>query len=101
MARGQRGWNAQPGGGLSSDGGKPGMPRRTAFSSSDGRLAISSWVYGCIGVGEDVAHAADLDQLAGVHDAEAVDELRHQAHVVADQDDGRAQLLLDAGSASP
>ena len=46
--------------------------------------------------GDDLADRRDLDQPAGVHHAEPIDELRHQAHVVADQDDRRAELLLHA-----
>ena len=37
-----------------------------------------------------------LDQLAGIHHAHPVDRLRHQAHVVPNQDHRRAQLLLHA-----
>ena len=37
----------------------------------------------------------------GVHDAEPIDELGHQAHVVADQDDRRAQLAPALARASP
>src|SRR5207248_4211517 len=49
IACGQRGWNEQPVGGSSSEGARPGMPRKVPFSSSEGRLAISSCVYGCSG----------------------------------------------------
>src|SRR5436309_611575 len=49
MTFGQRGWNTHPEGGLSNDGGAPGIPRRTPFTSSDDRLDIRSCVYGCIG----------------------------------------------------
>ena len=35
---------------------------------------------------EDTAHRSDFDQFAAVHHAYLVNELRHQAHVVADQD---------------
>ena len=43
---------------------------------------------------DDVGDRRHLDKSAGIHDAEPVDELRHEAHVVADQDDRRAQFLL-------
>ena len=47
-------------------------------------------------VGEDLADRADLDQPPGVHHRHPVDELRHQAHVVADQDHRGAELVLHA-----
>ena len=43
---------------------------------------------------DDVADRRHLDQPPSIHDAEPVDELRHQPHVVADQNDGGAKLLL-------
>ena len=45
---------------------------------------------------EDRPDAANFGKRAGVHDAEPVDELGHQPHVVADQDDRRAEFFLDA-----
>ena len=96
-ASGQRGWNAQPGGRSPSGGGSPGMPWNAPFRASDGRVAISIRVYGWLRLGEDLADRRDLHQPAGVHDAEAVDELGHQPHVVADQDDRGAQLRLGPG----
>ena len=45
---------------------------------------------------EDLAHRRDLHQPPGVHHPQAMDELGHQPHVVADQDHRRAELLLDA-----
>jgi hypothetical protein len=49
---------------------------------------------GVAGAGDDLGDWRHLDEPSGVHDGEAVDELRHQPHVVADQDHRRAQLLL-------
>ena len=71
------------------------MPRSSRLPSSDGRLSISSRVYGWRGSVQDVVDRAELDQLAGVQDADGVGELGDQAHVVADQDDRRAEPLLD------
>jgi hypothetical protein len=48
-------------------------------------------------LGEDRADRGELDQPAGVHDAEAVRELGHQPHVVAHQDDRGAQVGLGPG----
>jgi hypothetical protein len=45
---------------------------------------------------EHHADAAYLDQGARVHDAEPIDDLRHQPHVVADQYDRGSDLLLNA-----
>ena len=78
-----------------------GCPASCPLRSSDGRLAISSCVYGWRGAAMISRDRRDLDQPAGVHHAEPVDELRHQAHVVADQDHRRAELLLHARRASP
>ena len=39
---------------------------------------------------------ANFRKRAGIHDAEAIDDLGHQPHVVADQDDRCSQLLLHA-----
>src|SRR5687768_8770871 len=50
MTYGQRGWKGQPAGGLSSEGGEPAIAWRSSLPSSDGRLAISSWVYGWSGL---------------------------------------------------
>src|SRR6185437_7649482 len=36
---------------------------------------------------KNVLHRRDLDQIAGVHHAQALDGLRHQSHIVTDQDD--------------
>ena len=47
--------------------------------------------------GDDLRDRRDLHQAAGIHHAEPVDELRHQSHVVADQNDRRAKFLLHAG----
>ena len=46
-------------------------------------------------VGEDIANRADFHQAAGVHDTDAMGELRHQSHVVTDQYDGSADVTLD------
>ena len=48
-----------------------------------------------LGVGEDLLDAVDLDDLAGAHHGDAVGELGHQPHVVADQDHRGADIVLD------
>ena len=45
-------------------------------------------------LGQDFADGADLNQAAGVHDRKAMDELRHQSDIVADQQQGGVALLL-------
>ena len=47
------------------------------------------------GVGEDLFDGCEFDDLAGVHYADAVGELRHESHVVADEDYGGADLGSD------
>ena len=44
---------------------------------------------------ENLAHGRDLHQAASVHHTQPLDELGHQAHVMAHQDDRRADLSLD------
>ena len=51
---------------------------------------------GVPGAGEDLPHLADLDQPSAVHDTEAGGELGHEAHVVAHQEHGGAEALLQA-----
>ena len=45
----------------------------------------------------DVLHWADLHQFPRVHHTKAIDELCHQTHVVADQDDCRTEVGLHIG----
>ena len=48
---------------------------------------------GVLRVVEDVAHVADLDQLAGVHRRDAVGQLGGEREVVRDEEHGEAQPL--------
>ncbi len=50
---------------------------------------------------ENLAHRARFHEQAAPQHHDAVDELGHQAHVVADQDDGAGELALDAGAGFP
>ena len=43
---------------------------------------------------KDFLHGADLHQFAAIHHAERGDEMRHQRHVVPDEDDGSAEFAL-------
>ena len=54
------------------------------------------WVYGCSGPGRELGARPALDDLARVHDHDAVGDLQHGAEVVADEQDGEALLPLDA-----
>ena len=49
-----------------------------------------------LGLSEKLLDRPDFHQLAGVHHADTVNELRHQAHVVTHEDYGGAQVLLHA-----
>ena len=49
---------------------------------------------GVYGVSEDVCDGAHLGQFTSVHDAHAFGKLRHQTHVVADQQHGGVEALL-------
>ncbi len=42
----------------------------------------------------DLRGATDLDDLARVHDGDAVSDLEQQREVVRDEEDGEVQLLL-------
>ena len=79
----------------------PGMPLEARPLFEIGQLLISALRVGVPRVGEHLAHAADLDDAAGVHDRHLVDELRHQAHVVADQDHRGTDRFLHAARSSP
>ena len=92
---GQRGWKAQPVGRRSSDGARPGMPLEDALVLEVGQAVDQRLRIGVLGVGEHLARCSDLDQPPGIHHRHPVDELGHQAHVVADQDDGGVDLALD------
>ena len=74
----------------------PGRECRAACPCVPARAgsSISIRVYGCRGARDDLGDRRDLHQPSGIHDAEPIDELRHQPHVVADQDDRGAQVLL-------
>ena len=45
-------------------------------------------------VREDVAHRRELDDLARVHHPKSIHRLRHQPHVVSDQNHRRANFVL-------
>ena len=47
-----------------------------------------------LGGGKEFIGRGFFDEFAVEHDADAVGKLRHQAHIVADQNDGRTQVLL-------
>jgi len=42
---------------------------------------------------EDLARRTELDDLTGVHHRESIGVVRHDAHVVRDEDDREAQLV--------
>ena len=62
------------------------------------RAASGRCVYGCSGAAVDRARRRLLDDLAGVHDRDAVRDLDQQREVVRDEEDGEAELALAASS---
>ena len=46
-----------------------------------------------LGVIEDLARGVELHHLTRVHDGQAIRKVRHDAHVVGDKQDGKAQLV--------
>ncbi len=55
---------------------------------------MSICVYGCSGFAKMSADRRELDQLARIHDAESVDELGDQPHVVSHEDHGGPDVPL-------
>ncbi len=91
----QRGWNAQPGGGVTRLGGWPGIGSSHSCSpSSRARLFIEPDGVRMAWSVEDRKDVAELDDPARVHDHDAVGELRDHAEVVRDQDCRRVRLAL-------
>ena len=90
----QRGWNGTPAASATRLGGCPGIGCSHSWSaSSRARLFSRPSVYGCRGALKIVKTSAELDDVARVHDDDAVGELRDQAEVVRDQDDRGVRLL--------
>ena len=93
---GQRGWKLQPGGGLMSDGGRPGIGTSASHGvSSRGIERSSPQVYGCSGASK-IASFGVLDDPPGVHHRDLVGHLGHHAEVVGDHHDRRVELALQA-----
>ena len=89
----QRGWKAQPAGMALSRGIEPGIcVRRSARAALRRDRAHQALRIGMARPLHHVAHRADLDDAAGIHDRHAVGGLGDHAHVVRDQHDGRAAL---------
>ena len=76
--------------------GEPGNALKDPLVVEAGQALDQRVRVGMLGVGEHLADRADLDQPSRIHHRHLVDELRHQPHVVADQDDRGADLLADA-----
>ena len=51
-------------------------------------------MYGCSGLSKSSSAGADLDDLAEVHDRDAVGHVAHDGHVVADEQIGQVEPLL-------
>ncbi len=94
-ARGQRARKAQPVGRSSSEGGNPGIPLRVPLTSSDGRLLIRSLAVGVERIAEQLGGGGDLHEIAGIHDADAIGDLGHQSHVVANEEHRGSKILAD------
>src|SRR5688500_20393806 len=44
---------------------------------------------------KEIANRREFGQVPGVHDADTIDDLGHQPHVVPEEDDRRPKILLD------
>ena len=93
----QRGWNGQPGGGWSSDGGEPsiGTQRVEPLLDRRHRLEQAPRVRVLRRV-EDLARGPVLHRAAGVHHHHVRRRLGDDAEVVRDQDHADVELALDA-----
>src|SRR5689334_21435429 len=67
-----------------------------AFVIQARQAADQSFSVRVLWIGEHLAYRAYLGQAPGVHHGHFVYELRHQAHIVTDQNDRRADLVLHA-----
>ena len=74
--------------------GRPGMPRNVPFCSNDGRLAMSSCVYGWSGCVKMSRTGETSTNFPAYITPESVHELGHEPHVVPHQDHGGSQVLL-------
>ena len=72
---------------------RPWRARRRAGSGS-GTALMSFLVYGCCGFSSTAARGPDLDDLAQIHDGHAVADALHHGDVVADEEIGEPQFLL-------
>ena len=96
IACGQRVWKRQPEGGASALGTSPAIVSRSCLSSGcAGSAAISSaCVYGCSGCAHSSVASASLDDLAEIHDRDAVADMRHAGEIVADEQVAHAERRL-------
>ena len=94
-AYGQRGWNRQPLGGRSSDGGCPAICTSRSTSVVEPRQRAEQaprvGVRGCLKISSTLPL---LDDLGRVHHDDVVGDLGDHAEVVRDHDDRAAELLL-------
>ena len=61
---------------------------------TDGNASSSPLLYGCSGRSKIEFGIAELSHLAGIHDHHAIGVVRDDRHVMRDEDDGEAELLL-------
>ena len=101
LARGQRGWNAQPDGIAVKRGIVPSIcASRARPSTIDGIGSHQSNGVRMARAVDDVRHRTDLDDPPGVHDGDAIGGFGDDAHVVRDEHDGCAVLAGQVASAA-
>ena len=95
----QRGWNGQPGGGLSSDGGEPsiGTQRRRAASRSSASTRAAPTCTGAAASVKISRGGPVLHRAAGVHHHHVRRGLGDDAEVVGDQDHADVELAASPG----
>ena len=74
----------------------PGCPRTCPSARATAGSRSAAACTGCSGSAKISPIGATSTSSPGVHHAEPIDELGHQAHVVADQHDRRAEVALHA-----
>ena len=95
FAYGQRGWNAQPGGGSSGLGTSPATAvRGLPVIARSGTASSSMRVYGCCGAANSSRVGASSTMRPEVHDADAIGDVMHHREVVRDEEIGEAELAL-------
>ena len=105
IAWGHRGWNGHPLGSAYRDGAVPGIPSQIAafavLALERGQAVDEHLSVGMFRLPKQLSKRASLHELSGVHHAERIDELGHEADVVARSTGLRRRVLPAVRRGSP